>query len=218
MTSSSLSTAIRHSRQASGLTLEELAARSRVSRSTLAKIEAGDTVDPGFSVVSRLLAAAGASDDDFVALCRATVRAASPRALGVGYEGLDQGALIELLRRQHVEVVADVRLTPISRKAGLSKTALRDALTTAKIEYVHLPALGNPKQNRAGYGDPANLSPRRAFQGLLKGKQSQAELAQLRGLAATNVVAVLCFESDERMCHREQVLAAISAPNSGTAG
>jgi transcriptional regulator with XRE-family HTH domain len=204
-----LAAAVRGSRLASGLTLEQLAQHARVSRSTVAKIEAGDTPDPGFSVVVRLLAAAGASDHEYLQLWRATLATRRPRAVGVGYEGLDQSALLRRLRHDGVELVADVRKTPVSRKPGLSKKALASALDAVKIRYVHLPALGNAKDNRAGYSDPANREARSRFELAMRHPTSQHQLAELRRLAQEHVVAVLCFESDERLCHREQVLAAL---------
>lgn len=207
-----LATVVRRHRLASGLTLDKLAAASRISRSTLAKIEAGNTLDPGFSVACRILHAAGASDDDLLELSKTTLPPTQPRAIGVGYEGLDQAGLISILRRHNVSVVADVRLTPLSRKAGLSKRALSEALKAKRISYVHLPALGNPKDNRAGYSDPKDPKPRRRFEQLLASAAGQEELGQLRALANSEVIGVLCFERDEGLCHRQQVLQALAAP------
>lgn len=66
----------------------------------------------------------------------------------VGYEGRTAGELVVTLAEAGVDVLVDVRLTPLSRKPGLSKRQLADALAAAGVEYVHLPALGNPKDNR----------------------------------------------------------------------
>jgi transcriptional regulator with XRE-family HTH domain len=206
---SPLAAAVRTSRLKSGLTLDQLAKRGGVSRSTVAKIESGDTPDPGFSVVARLLAAAGADDAVCLDLWHATISGRRPRALGVGYEGLDQSALIRRLREDHVELVADVRLTPLSRKQGLSKKALAGALAEAKIRYVHLPALGNAKDNRAGYSDLGNDEVRQRYQQSLSSPAAREQLQSLRAFAAEHVVAVLCFEADQRLCHRDQVLAAL---------
>lgn len=204
-----LAATLRECRIASGLTLEEIAKRARVSRSTVAKIEAGDTSDPGFGVVARLLAATGTGDQDILGLIRAALAATAPRALGAGYEGLDQIKLVRRLRSQHVDLVADVRRTPVSRKPGLSKTALTEGLRKAKIGYMHFPALGNPKHNRAGYGDRSNTLARDAFRALLRAEPGRTQLSELRKLASERVVAVLCFEQDQALCHREQVLAAL---------
>ncbi|WTY53947.1 DUF488 domain-containing protein [Micromonospora sp. NBC_01412] len=43
-------------------------------------------------------------------------------------------------------------MTPISRKRGFSKSALSQALATQGIVYEHRRELGNPKENRPGFG------------------------------------------------------------------
>lgn len=194
-----------------GLTLDQLAERARVSRSTLAKIEGGATPDPGFTVVAALLGALEADDEVVLHLYRVAAATRAPGAFGIGYEGRDLPDLLEELKRRRVEVVADVRLNPISRKPGLSKTALKTALSCAQIEYQHFPLLGNPKQNRAGYADPNDAAPREAFRALLTDTEAALELDRLRLLAAQRVVAVLCFEEDQALCHRQQVLDAVLA-------
>ncbi len=122
-----------------------------------------------------------------------------------GYEGRDIESFVASLVDSRISVVADVRLTPISRKKGFSKTRL--ALAEAGIEYTHLRGLGNPKDNREPFWDGrvevgraqlsvASCVPRRPKPTLL----ALAEHAQ------ASRVAVLCFEKDERRCHRQVVL------------
>lgn len=131
---------------------------------------------------------------------------------GLGYEGLDADTFVRRLKNRGVEVVADVRLSPISRKKGLSKSALRDLLEVNNIEYVHLRALGNPKDNRAGYAERVGSAAEHArdrFRELLKRDDAQSALDYLNKLAETRTVAVICFECDESHCHRQQVLEAV---------
>jgi hypothetical protein len=73
--------------------------------------------------------------------------------IGVGYEGLSVDQLVASLKAEGIELLVDVRLTPLSRKPGLSKRALSAALTAAGIRYVHDRRLGNPKENRSAYAD-----------------------------------------------------------------
>jgi uncharacterized protein (DUF488 family) len=118
------------------------------------------------------------------------------------------GALIDTLRRLHVSTVVDVRMHAISRKPGLSKTALSLHLAKADIGYVHLPALGNPKDNRTDYrlGLPAA---RRRFRHRLKNPTAQAALKEAAELASQGVVALLCFEARHDTCHRACVADAL---------
>ena len=82
--------------------------------------------------------------------------AAEGTLVSIGYEGQTVGDLVVQLLEQDVRVLVDVRLTPLSRKPGLSKTKLSEALAAVGIRYVHHRALGNPKDNRAGFraGEP----------------------------------------------------------------
>lgn len=75
-------------------------------------------------------------------------------------------------------------------------------------DYVHLPALGNPKENRADYrlGLPAA---RRRFRHCLATAAGQAALNEASELARAGVVALLCFEASHETCHRASVAEAL---------
>src|SRR3954453_16129144 len=77
-----------------------------------------------------------------------------------GYEGRSSEQLIADLSTMDVSIVADVRLTPLSRKPGLSRRTLSEAVESAGMSYVHLPELGNPRDNREAFraGDPSARS------------------------------------------------------------
>lgn len=124
--------------------------------------------------------------------------------LTVGYEGRTAAELVDVLTEADVDVVVDVRLTPLSRKPGLSKRRLSDALVAAGVAYLHLPALGNPRENRDGFrrGEPSS---RDSFRRLLQTPQAQQALDELRSCVADHRVALLCFERDADCCHRQLV-------------
>jgi uncharacterized protein (DUF488 family) len=124
--------------------------------------------------------------------------------LTVGYEGRTAAELVDILTEAEVDVLVDVRLTPLSRKPGLSKRRLADALVAAGVEYLHLPALGNPRENRDGFrrGEPGS---RDSFRLLLQTPQAQQALDELRTRVADDRVALLCFERDADCCHRQLV-------------
>ena len=128
--------------------------------------------------------------------------------LGVGYEGRSVDDVIEFLADHRVDLVVDVRQNAISRKAGLSKKALATRLLENGIDYVHEPSLGNPKENRDGYrlGEP---SARTAYAERLRESGAEA-VGRLRELTASNVVALLCFESDESTCHRSAIFSFVN--------
>lgn len=128
---------------------------------------------------------------------------------GIGYEGQAIDALVSKLRIRGVETLVDVRLNAISRKRGFSKRALAAALEGAGIAYVHMPVLGNQRDNRAGYGEldsPLARQVRERFTAELQAEAALEALEELANLARTGPVAVFCYEADEQHCHREQVL------------
>lgn len=132
----------------------------------------------------------------------------SAQLVSIGYEGRDLGALIDQLRANNVQILVDVRLTPISRKPGLSKTKLADALAAAGIIYVHHRELGNPRDNREGFRAGAPSS-REAFRRVLTTDAAADALQHVSELLNDGVVALLCFERDHAQCHRGLVADAL---------
>lgn len=129
--------------------------------------------------------------------------------IGVGYEGATIEEFCARLQTLGVTSVADVRLNALSRKRGFSKNGLRSALAESGITYLHLPDLGNPRENRDGFavpGSPAGNAARKIYLERLETDKAQSALRRITELAEDGVVAVMCFERDEHECHREMVL------------
>jgi uncharacterized protein (DUF488 family) len=135
--------------------------------------------------------------------------AAAATLLGWGYEGR---AVEDLVRDAHawgVTVVIDVRLNAISRRHGFSKRALGDHLAAAGLQYVHLRDLGNPRENRAGFAEPGTPAGRTARDRYRREVlDTDAARGSLRSITQHNRAIVLCFEAEERCCHRALVLEA----------
>jgi uncharacterized protein (DUF488 family) len=66
----------------------------------------------------------------------------------IGYEGTDIDRFVETLKVNGVELLADVRALPLSRKEGFSRSKLRQRVESECIAYLHLEALGDPKEGR----------------------------------------------------------------------
>jgi uncharacterized protein (DUF488 family) len=66
----------------------------------------------------------------------------------IGYEKLDQKQFMTQLSNHGVDVVADIRKLPVSRKKGFSKTALGETLNCEGIDHLNYQALGAPKELR----------------------------------------------------------------------
>lgn len=121
----------------------------------------------------------------------------------VGYERRDLDEVVALLSDHGVEVLVDVRATPRSRKPGLSKRRLADALAEAGIDYRHEPRLGVPREQREAFraGDEATHA---AFRRRVATDDRDA-LERVAELARDRPVALLCYERDEQHCHRRLV-------------
>ncbi|MFI6008658.1 DUF488 family protein [Streptomyces sp. NPDC051243] len=194
---------VRELREARGWSRERLAKEAGVGVSTLARLENQGAIQPGFFTVGELARALDTSLDE---LFRETTSAATPGLWSAGYEGRDIDSFVASLLDCRIDVVADVRLTPISRKPGFSKTRLGLALSEAGIEYTHLRGLGNPKDNRAPFWDGRLDVGRARFRGVLRSDEARSDLDSLAERARQSRVAVLCFEKDEERCHRQVVL------------
>jgi uncharacterized protein (DUF488 family) len=132
-----------------------------------------------------------------------------PWVASVGYEGETPEALVDQLTGWAVKVLVDVRLNPISRKRGFSKAAWSALLGQHGIEYVHCPALGNPRDNREGFADletKAGAEARDRFNRRLQDDTVRDVLDGLANLASQKQIALMCFERSELHCHRHEVL------------
>lgn len=126
----------------------------------------------------------------------------------IGYEGATQAELIAALKAAGVELLADVRAVPLSRRPGFSKNILANGLWEAGIDYVGLKALGTPPEGReaARRGNHAKLA--EVYAGQLELPEAMMQAAQLKELAKERPTALLCFERDPHGCHRSLLIGA----------
>lgn len=129
--------------------------------------------------------------------------------IGLGYQGRDLAEFLAEVVDAGVQVVVDVRLTPMSRKRGFAKRALAEALSGIGVTYRHEPALGNPKANRPGFAGSARelAEARDRYAALLAAPAAREALARIAATAHTSRVGLLCFETEQQRCHRDVVLA-----------
>ena len=125
-----------------------------------------------------------------------------PAIFTIGYEQATQAAVVAALREAGVEVLADIRYLPLSRRPGFSKSSLRAAVEEAGIAYRHFRDLGTPAEGRAAArrGDHAELA--RIYGGQLELPEALKQMAELRALAEAKRVCLLCYERNAAECHR----------------
>ncbi len=120
----------------------------------------------------------------------------------IGYARAAQDSLIHTLVETGVEVLADVRALPNSRRPGFSKNSLAAAVQEAGIEYRHFKCLGTPRDGReaARRGDRATL--RRVYEGQLQLPEALAQMAELQSIARGQPTCLLCYCEETADCHR----------------
>lgn len=124
--------------------------------------------------------------------------------VSVGYERRSIEEFVETLSLNGIDLLVDVRLNPISRKRGFSKTALTKALAKVGIVYRHERSLGNPKENC----DPFRLGYQSARDRYVQHLQNGASTVFRRviNLARDKRIALLCYEREHSDCHRSCIL------------
>jgi len=124
----------------------------------------------------------------------------------IGYAGLTTERFVGALLAAGVRVLVDIRQMPLSRKAGFSKTALRELLKRHDVDYVHFQALGVPRRLRQSLGYGLDLEQYlQEFRAHLA--TCSAELDSLAALAQKKRCCLMCVEHDVDECHRSVVAA-----------
>lgn len=130
------------------------------------------------------------------------------RIFTIGYEGATQAELIARLKVAGVELLADVRAVPLSRRPGFSKNILAAGLREAGIDYVGLKALGTPPEGRDAARKHDLDKLRRIYTGQLALPEAMVQAAQLLDMARERPTALLCFEREPGCCHRSLLVEA----------
>ena len=136
---------------------------------------------------------------------------ATPDLFTVGYEGLVQPQLLDILQSAGVSTVLDVRAVPLSRKAGFSKSVLAASLHGHGIGYVHDRRLGTPKLGRDAARRGQTPVMQAIFAAHMRTDDALAGLDAAVSLASTAPICLLCFERAPHDCHRAIVAQMVRA-------
>src|SRR5271169_3443742 len=104
------------------------------------------------------------------------------------------------------KAVVDVRAVTSSRRPGFSKNQLAAGLDERGIAYLHLAALGTPKEGRLAARSGEFDLLHKIYAKHLKTPQAREELDELSALVKkTGPVCLLCYERDHSHCHRQWI-------------
>ncbi len=122
----------------------------------------------------------------------------------IGYEGRNIDEFVNLLKKNNIRRLVDVREIPASRKNGFSKNQLAKNIMAAKIEYLHIGELGSPKDLRELYkanNDVDWFMIR--YKSYLEG--INGPFSRVKKLVEQPGTCLMCFERDFTLCHRSVI-------------
>lgn len=123
----------------------------------------------------------------------------------IGYERSTLADFVATLQLAKIDTLVDVRERAQSRRPGFSKKALQAALQKAGIEYLHFPQLGDPKEGREAARAGKMAAFLKIYEAVINGQPAQEALTYLENLVSEKSICLMCFERDQKDCHRKIV-------------
>ncbi len=122
----------------------------------------------------------------------------------IGHSTRSLQEFLDLLRTQQIEVLADVRRFPGSRKfPHFSKENLEVSLSRAGIDYLHFENLGGRrKTNPHSTNNAWRLASFKAYADYMETPQFEDAAWELQELATNKRIAYMCSEAVWWSCHR----------------
>lgn len=168
-------------------------------------------IAPYYASRSEMAERLSASDPALKAAIRAAAPASGkPGICTIGYEGRSLEAYLNILLRDGVTLLCDVRRNPLSRKYGFSKAALSHACEGVGIRYEHLPELGIDSEARKDLQTQADYDALFADYERRDLPKQKGTLQRIAGwVGEGHRVALTCFEHLPCQCHRNCVAEAL---------
>jgi uncharacterized protein (DUF488 family) len=124
----------------------------------------------------------------------------------IGYEQATSVSVLDELARAGVDLVVDTRAVAASRRPGFSKRQLAAGLDERGIAYLHLRALGTPKDGRLAARSGRLKDLFRIYETHIATPPAQEQLDELTALVKSGKrVCLLCYERDVAHCHRQRI-------------
>jgi uncharacterized protein (DUF488 family) len=127
----------------------------------------------------------------------------------IGHSNHPLDRFLELLVRNRIEALADIRRFPGSRKhPHFNRESLAAALTAASIDYEWIEALGGRRKASAGIASPNQGLRNESFRNYadyMLTPEFQQGIDKLLAIAARRPTAIMCAEGLWWQCHRRLV-------------
>jgi uncharacterized protein (DUF488 family) len=137
--------------------------------------------------------------------------AAAPTVWTIGHSTRSADAFVAVLQAHGIEVVADVRRFPGSRKfPHFGSEALAQRLVAQRIDYTWLAALGGRRRGEVGPQQAGWRNPSfRAYAAYTWSEEFAEGLAELLHIANGRPTAIMCSELLWWRCHRALIADAL---------
>jgi len=124
----------------------------------------------------------------------------------IGYEGKSLESYLNILIRNNIKVLCDVRKNPLSRKYGFSKKTLQNACEAVNIKYIHIPELGIVSEKRKSLNSQKDYDILfEEYEETVIPNQTKS-LSRIKDLIIDHKrVSLTCFEASPAQCHRSRV-------------
>lgn len=138
---------------------------------------------------------------------------APARLYTIGHSTRSLEDLIELLGREGVTHLLDVRAFPASRRYPyFSRESLEQSLPKASIGYTHFPSLGGRRKGRVDSRNTLWRNPSfRAYADYMETPEFSAAIDELLRVAEKETAAIMCAEAVPWRCHRSLISDAVFA-------
>ena len=125
----------------------------------------------------------------------------------IGHSNHELQSFLNILRRNNIQVLVDIRSDPYSRYASqFNKAEFQRAVEAAGIEYRYSGAsIGGKPKDSSLYTSAGKLD----YDKLASTPSFQNELKALVDLAETKRIVLMCSEADPACCHRERIIARV---------
>ncbi len=166
---------------------------------------------PYYAIRSEIVERVLAGDDDSIqAIEAARPKISTPGLCTIGYEGRTLEGYLNLLIREGVTLLCDVRRNPLSRKYGFSKSTLLKGCEGVGLRYEHLPELGIASEDRRELKTQADYDALFAMYTRESLPKQINALTKIRcWIEKGERVALTCYESLPEQCHRTCVAEAV---------
>ena len=128
-----------------------------------------------------------------------------------GYEGMQVDGFLNMLLRNGIKRLIDVRANPISRRYGFHKSTLSQICAKLSIEYHHRPEVGIPSTLRTELHDNEDYSRLFAQYESVILPQQETAISEIACLMMSVPSVLVCQEEDPKYCHRYRLAKHIAA-------